>query len=159
MDHSALTQVMEEPVPFNRFLGMRCEEMREGFVRITIPFRDELVGDPMRPPPFMGSPFRPLRGWRSRRACLHQGLPTRRAAAVWTGVKDPRARVSTIDLRVDHLRPGRLFTLSCDATVVRQGNCVGVADMRLFHPDEPDKTVAIGKGVCNVTLVPDDPNP
>lgn len=145
MDHSVLTKVMEELVPFNRFLGMRCEEMREGFVRITIPFRDELVGDPMRP-------------------ALHGGVlsalaDTAGGAAVWTGVKDSRARVSTIDLRVDYLRPGRLFTLSCDATVVRQGNRVGVADMRLFHPDEPDKTVATGKGVYNVTLVRDDPKP
>ena len=141
MDYSVLTKVMEELVPFNRFLGMRCDEVRTGFVRITIPFRDELVGDPMRP-------------------ALHGGVlsalaDTAGGMAVWTGVTDTRGRVSTIDLRVDYLRPARLFTLSCEATVVRQGNRVGVADMRLFHPDEVDKTVATGKGVYNVTMVKD----
>lgn len=141
MDLAALTKVMEELVPFNRFLGMRCEVVREGFVRITIPFRDELVGDPMRP-------------------ALHGGVlsalaDTAGGMAVWTGLSDARGRVSTIDLRVDYLRPARLTTLSCDATVVRQGNRVGVADMRLFHPDTPDEAVATGKGVYNVMLVKD----
>lgn len=138
MNHAALVRFMEEEIPFNRFLGMRCEDVREGFVRITIPFRDELVGDPMRP-------------------ALHGGVlsalaDTAGGLAVWTGATDERSRVSTIDLRVDYLRPGRLATLSCEATVVRQGNRVGVADMRLYHPDAPEQAVATGKGVYNVTL-------
>lgn len=143
MDLNVLTHVMEELIPFNRFLGMRCADVRAGFVRITIPFRDELVGDPMRP-------------------ALHGGVlsalaDTAGGMAVWTGLRDSRGRVSTIDLRIDYLRPARLATLSCDATVVRQGNRVGVADMRLFHPDDPEKTVATGKGVYNVMMVKDDP--
>ena len=83
-------------------------------------------------------------------------------AAVWTGLRDARGRVSTIDLRVDYLRPARLADVVCEATVVRQGNRVGVADMRLYHPsgapgaDAPD-TIATGKGVYNVTLPRDEP--
>jgi len=36
--------------------------------------------------------------------------------------------------------------------VVRQGNRVGVADVRLFHPARPDETLATGKGVYNVSI-------
>ena len=139
----ALIHVMEQLIPVNRFLGMKCEEVREGFVRIVIPFREELVGDPMRP-------------------ALHGGVlstlaDTAGGMAVWTGIGDTRGRVSTIDLRVDYLRPARLTTLACEATVVRQGNRVGVSDMRVFHPDEPATAVATGKGVYNVVLKRDEP--
>ncbi len=130
--------MMEELVPFNRFLGIRCEEVKQGYVLLSLPFRAELVGDPQRP-------------------ALHGGVlstmaDTAGGAAVWTGVGDSHARVSTIDLRVDYLRPGRLTELHCSATVVRQGNRVGVCDMRLYHPDLPEQTIATGKGVYNVTL-------
>ena len=143
---------MEELIPFNRFLGIRCEEVREGYARLRIPFRAELVGGPMRP-------------------ALHGGVlstlaDTAGGAAVWTGLRDARGRVSTIDLRIDYLRPARLADLVCEATVVRQGNRVGVADMRLYHPPaappagEPEQapdTIATGKGVYNVTLSRDQP--
>lgn len=143
MTPAELTRVMEELIPFNRFLGIRCEEVREGYARIAVPFRDELVGDPLRP-------------------ALHGGVlsalaDTAGGAAVWTGLRERHGRVSTIDLRMDYLRPARLFTLVCEATVVRQGNRVGVADMRLYHPDEPAQTVATGKGVYNVVLKKDAP--
>ena len=62
-------------------------------------------------------------------------------------------RSSTIDLRVDYLRPGKPLTLVAEAQVVRQGNRVGVADVRLFHPEHPDATIATGKGVYNIKLV------
>ncbi len=138
MNSEELVRVMEEFIPFNRFLGMRVEVAGDGFVRITIPFRAELVGDPLRP-------------------ALHGGVlsalaDTAGGMAVWTGVTDDRGRVSTIDLRVDYLRPARLTALTCEATVVRQGNRVGVVDMRLFHPDQPGETVATGKGVYNITF-------
>ena len=151
MTPAELTRVMEELIPFNRFLGIRCEEVREGYARLRIPFREELVGDPMRP-------------------ALHGGVlsalaDTAGGAAVWTGLRDARGRVSTIDLRVDYLRPARLADVVCEATVVRQGNRVGVADMRLYHPSaaeagglaEAPHTIATGKGVYNVTLPRDEP--
>jgi len=129
---------MEELIPFNRYLGVRVAESRKGYARLEVPFREELVGDPLRP-------------------ALHGGVLSALAdaaggGAVWTGIEDDRARVSTIDLRIDYLRPARLETIIAEATVVRVGNRVGVADIRLFHPSAPDVTVATGKGVYNVTI-------
>lgn len=138
MNHDVLRQVMEEVIPFNRYLGLKVGALRKGFARLEIPFRDEYVGDPLRP-------------------ALHGGVlsmlaDTAGGAAVWTGLEDERARVSTIDLRLDYLRPARLETIVAEAHVVRVGNRVGVADVRLFHPSHESETVATGKGVYNVVI-------
>jgi uncharacterized protein (TIGR00369 family) len=140
MKHDVLRQVMEEMIPFNRYLGVRFTASRKGFARLEIPFREELVGDPLRP-------------------ALHGGVLSALAdaaggSAVWAGIEDERARVSTIDLRIDYLRPARLVTLVAEAEVVRLGNRVGVADVRLFHPDAESETVATGKGVYNIIIKP-----
>jgi len=136
VDAAVLKHVMEEIIPFNRYLGVRVTEVRKGFARLEIPFREELIGDPLRP-------------------ALHGGVLSALAdaaggAAVWVSIEDDLARISTIDLRVDYLRPGRLSTLIAEASVVRIGNRVGVADVRLFHPEAEAETVASGKAVYNV---------
>ena len=73
--------------------------------------------------------------------------------AVWSLLDDPRSRISTIDLRIDYLRPGKLETLVAEANVVRQGRRVAVVDVRLFHPSAPAETIATGKAVYNITLL------
>ncbi|MBX3263676.1 MAG: hotdog fold thioesterase [Labilithrix sp.] len=138
MTPEALKQVMEEQIPFNRYLGMRLAAAEIGFARLEVPFRDELVGDPLRP-------------------ALHGGVLSALAdaaggAAVWTGIEDARARVSTIDLRVDYLRPAKLELVVAEARVVRIGNRVGVADVRLFQPSAESDTIATGKGVYNIII-------
>jgi uncharacterized protein (TIGR00369 family) len=131
-----LRDIMENHIPFNRLLGIRVTTIEVGFVRMEIPFRDELIGDVRRP-------------------AIHGGVISSLAdaaggAAVWVGLPDAHARVSTIDLRIDYLLPGKPETLVVDAKVVRVGNRVGVADMRLYQPSDPDATVATGKGVYNI---------
>jgi uncharacterized protein (TIGR00369 family) len=136
MTPDLLKRVMEESIPFNRYLGVRVILVEAGFARLEVPFRDELIGDPLRP-------------------ALHGGVlsalaDTAGGAAVWAGIEDDRARVSTIDLRVDYLRPAQLELVAAEATVVRLGNRVGVADVRLFHPSNERETIATGKGVYNI---------
>jgi uncharacterized protein (TIGR00369 family) len=138
VDTTALRQMMEEFIPFNRFLGIKVAGLSEGKVHLTLPFRPEFVGDPIRP-------------------ALHGGVISTLAdvaggLAVWSGLPDPRARVATIDLRIDYLRPGRLETLDAVAQVVRKGNRVGVVDVTLSHPIHADEVVATGKGVYNIVL-------
>ncbi len=139
MDAEILRQVVEEHLPFNRFLGIKCAELRPGFARLELPFREEFIGDPLR-------------------RALHGGLlgtlaDTAGGIAMWTELPDPRSRLSTIDLRIDYLRPGRPELVACEAVIVRQGNRVGVTDMRLFHPSAPAESIATGKGVYNVVVV------
>jgi uncharacterized protein (TIGR00369 family) len=138
MTPEVLKKVMEELIPFNRYLGVRMAKASPGFARLEVPFREELVGDPLRP-------------------ALHGGVLSALAdaaggAAVWTGIEDVQARVSTIDLRIDYLRPAKLELVVAEAQVVRLGNRVGVADVRLFQPSAESETIATGKGVYNIII-------
>jgi uncharacterized protein (TIGR00369 family) len=138
VDFAVLKQMMEGFIPFNKHLGIEVMGLEKGFARLELPFREEFIGDPIR-------------------RALHGGVistlaDTAGGMAVWSEIEDARGRVSTIDLRIDYLRPGRPETLAAEARVVRQGNRVGVADVRLFHPSREDETIATGKGVYNITI-------
>ncbi len=129
---------MEEAIPFNKFLGLRCIGIGDGFVRMELPFRPEFVGDPVK-------------------QALHGGVIATVAdvaggTALWATLPTPQARVSTIDLRIDYLRPGRAQTLVAEAKVVRAGQRVGVVDVTLFHPNDEAYVIATGKGVYNIKL-------
>ena len=133
MDLAILRQVTEELIPFNKFLGVRVGLIERGHVELELPFRDELIGDPVK-------------------QAMHGGVIATLAdaaggMAVWGAVENPAARVSTIDLRIDYLRPGRAETLVAEALTVRVGRSVGVTDMRLFHPSARGDIIATGKGV------------
>jgi uncharacterized protein (TIGR00369 family) len=133
VDSDLLRQISEEFIPFNKFLGLRVLVIERGRVMFEIPFREELVGDPVK-------------------RALHGGVISMLAdatggMAVWSALANPEQRVSTIDLRIDYLRPGRLETLVAEATAIRVGRSVGVSDVRLFHHGAPADTVATGKCV------------
>ncbi len=130
-----LAEIFESYIPFNKFLGLRCLEIEHGSVRVELPYRPDHVGNPEIP-------------------ALHGGaisatLDTTGGLAVWSQA-GPNDRVSTIDLRVDFLRPGRAEPLIAVARVVRLGNRVGVAELRAFQPDSEDRPVAAGMGVYSV---------
>ena len=127
---------IEEQVPFNRLLGMQLTSLGDGTARMQVPFREEFIGDPLRP-------------------ALHGGVisalvDTCGGVAVFTSLQDVDDRTSTVDLRVNYLRPGRKETLIADAEIVRVGNHVAVVSLVAYHPDEKDKPVATGTGVYNV---------
>jgi uncharacterized protein (TIGR00369 family) len=128
-------QFMEREIPFNRELGIRVVELGAGLAILEIPFRDALIGDVQRP-------------------ALHGGvlsalMDTAGGAAVWTCIGE-EDRCSTIDLRVDYLRPAGLETVRARAEVLRVGNRVGVTNIRLYHPGADADVVAEGKGVYSV---------
>lgn len=57
-------------------------------------------------------------------------------------------RVSTIDLRVDYLRPGKGQEFTATGTVMRSGRKVAVARMELRN--EVDTLIAVGTGTYTV---------
>ena len=124
--------IMSTKAPFNQLLGIEMTHLEEGHAELTIPFREQLVGDPIRP-------------------ALHGGVLSALidvcgGSAVWTLI-GPNDRVSTIDLRVDYLRPAPLEDIRAVADVIRVGNRVGVATVRVFAVQSPDLVLAEGKGV------------
>lgn len=134
--HEIIRRFCNDEIPFNRFLGMRVTALGDGTARLEVPFRPELVGDPLRP-------------------ALHGGvlsalMDATGGAAAFTQINVPHDRVSTIDLRVDYLRPAELETVVAEASVTRMGNRVASVDVRCFHPADPERLIATGKAVYNV---------
>jgi len=135
VDFEVLKQLAEEGLPFNKHLGIRVEELREGYARMRIPFRPELVGD-------------------SRRPALHGGVISTLADvcggfAIWTSCRLDD-RIATIDLGVDYLRPATAKDLYAEATVRLLGNRVGNAHVVLWSEGAPDQHVAVGRAVYNI---------
>ena len=95
-----------------------------------MPFRKELIGDATRP-------------------AIHGGVMSSFAdatcgAAVFTALRKGDT-CSTIDLRVDYLRPGLEQDIVAEARVLRIGGQVAVAEARLFQDSGED--IAVAKGV------------
>jgi uncharacterized protein (TIGR00369 family) len=139
-----LAAAFEHHIPLNHWLGLKAAEILPGRVRVELPYKAELIGNPEIP-------------------ALHGGaisatLDTTGGLAVWSQAR-PMDRVSTIDLRIDYLRPGRPETLVAIAEVVRLGNRVGVTQLRAFHVGEEDRPVAAGMGVYSVRRARDDHGP
>lgn len=142
VDLAAIEQFFDVGIPFNKFLGLHLVEIERGRAVAELPFRDEFIGDPVRP-------------------ALHGGVISMAAdtvggAAVFT-LTDPGDRVATIDLRIDYLRPGLLEDILCDARVIRMGNRVAVTAMvvRQGATDAAEPYItADGRGVYNVLRSP-----
>lgn len=134
LDTSILKQLVEEMIPFNRWLGVKAERIEHGHVTLVIPWRDELIGDPIR-------------------QALHGGVistlaDTAGGICVWSALENPAVgRLSTVDLRVDYLRPGRREMLVAKASLVRLGAKLGWADIALFHPSAESELIATARGV------------
>lgn len=133
-----VVQFMEEAIPFNKFLGIRVDTLANGVCVLRLPWRVELVGDPFRP-------------------AVHGGvtatlIDTAGGAACFSMMERPTDRVSTVDMRVDYLRPGANADLLCRARVIRMGNRVAVTHMELFCGalDAAEGPIATGSGVYNV---------
>lgn len=122
-------------VPFNRLLQLQIQELGDGYARMSTPFREELIGDPFR---------RAIHG-----GVISAAIDTCGGAALWTRC-ERGDRLSTVDLRVDYLRPGLTESLYVDGRVLRLGNRVGVTEMVAYHAGRKEEPIAVGMAVYNV---------
>jgi uncharacterized protein (TIGR00369 family) len=133
---------MFEKIPFNKVLGLKVESISPDCVKTVFEMRDELMGN-------------------FKRGMLHGGVissaidVTGGLAAVISiqekmhgetlEAKIERSfRMSTIDLRVDFLRPGLGKRFVVTAYVLRTGNKIAVTRIEL-HNDQND-LIAVGTG-------------
>lgn len=128
--------VVEELIPFNKLIGIQLVEIKEGFAKLRVPFKDELVGNPM---------VRALHG-----GLIATVMDTAGGAAGMTTLTSFEDRFSTIDIRVDYLRPGQEKDLIVEGKINRSGNRIIATSMVAYHPGEKDNLIAEGKAVYNV---------
>ncbi len=135
-----LQTFVEERVPFNRFLGLRVKSIEKGKVVVRLPFQDGLVGDVLRP-------------------ALHGGaiaatIDATAGSAAFTNVTT-NDRLSTIDLRIDYLRPAPKKDLLATATVLRMGSRVAVVDVVVAVDGEEEEGRPVAEGRCVFSVVRD----
>jgi uncharacterized protein (TIGR00369 family) len=134
-ENQQLKEFMESQIPFNAFLGMKVTLMNDGEAEMMIPTRPELTGDPFRP-------------------ALHGGVLSSLAdtvggLAVFTQVGRTHI-ASTVDLRIDYLRPGQVdINIYARAKVLRVGNRVA-ATHTVVYQEDIDRPIATANAVYNM---------
>lgn len=141
-----VNEMFTEKIPFNKLLGLTIESMDHERVRVSFPMRDELVGH-------------------YTRGMVHGGvissvIDATGGLAAFMGIKEKMAdkslkaktekfgQVSTIDLRVDFLRPGVGSVFTATAFPLRLGSKVAVTRIELTN--EKQELIAVGTGSYTV---------
>ncbi|HDY99116.1 MAG TPA: thioesterase family protein [Pseudomonas sabulinigri] len=144
-----LTQAVEgffNRIPFNRLLGIEIDTLRSDCVAMSLPMRPDLIGN-------------------FTQGILHGGaisslLDVCGGAMALIGAFERHAHLSvqermirlaklgTIDLRVDYLRPGRGEHFICTSSLLRSGNKVGVVRSELHSNDGTLIAVGTGTYLC-----------
>ena len=148
-NHFVLTEDIQQAVrafftriPFNQFLDIEIDELSLERVTMHLPMKPELIGNYVQ-------------------GILHGGviatlLDVTGGAMALIGAMDRHqhlsthermsklAKLGTIDLRVDYLRPGRGQRFTACASLLRSGNKVAVVRSELLN--EEGLLVAVGTG-------------
>ncbi|NLW36859.1 MAG: thioesterase family protein [Syntrophorhabdus aromaticivorans] len=139
---SIVNEMFSEKIPFNKVLGIKVELIGPDRVKTSFGMRDELMGN-------------------YERGMLHGGvissvIDATGGLAAFMSIQEKMrgkalearfeisGRISTIDLRVDFLRPGLGKRFVATAYTLRTGNKVVVTRIEL-HNDRND-LIAVGTG-------------
>lgn len=126
-----------ESAPFHQFLGVSFAEYESGRVVVECPFREELLVN-------------------EEKELVHGGVLSSLLdiAGHYAVLSSVGARVPTVDLRTDYLRPGRRGPFTVEAEVDRVGRNVAVADAEVRQEQRDElKSVALGRGTYGVSHV------
>ena len=138
----AINDMFSKEIPFNRVLGLKVESVSYEHTKVSFQMRDELMGH-------------------YKRGMLHGGvissvIDVTGGLSAFMGVQQKMSgellevrlerfgRVSTIDVRVDFLRPGIGKWFVATAHVLRTGKKIAVTRTEL-HNDRND-LIAVGTG-------------
>lgn len=135
-----LKEIYEERMPFDRLLGIRITSLTPADVQVRIDMRQELIGNFVREILHGGviSSVLDLTGGLVASVELLRHLEGLEIAEVGKRL----AKMGTIDLRVDFLRPGKGLYFTATGTVLRKGSKVAVVRTELCN----DQKVLIAAG-------------
>ncbi len=137
-----LRDIFEARIPHNKTLGLKVVTMECDEVRIEFTNRPELIGNYIRGT-LHGGVISAVLDVTGGLVAFLGALDSRNHVTAQT-VLDGFARIGTIDLRVDYLRPGRGELFCAMGWTLRTGNKVAVTRMELETAD--GVLVAVGTG-------------
>jgi len=114
--------------PFQRWLGLRVTDVDEGRMRVTLPWKEDLVSNP-NPPTVHGGILASIIDLLGLYSVLTTGSIS----------------IATVDLRVDYHRPAGPGDMSAEALIIKLGSKVSTAETKIFGAD--GKLLASGRGV------------
>lgn len=137
-----LDDLYENRLPFNQVLGLHVLELKPDLVRIAFDLADSLIGNYVQGSLHGGVISSVLDAAGGLMATA--GMIQKKINYSIKEISENIARVGTIDLRVDYLRPGKGSSFVSSAAIMRIGNKVAVTRMEL-HNDQ-HRLIAVGTG-------------
>jgi len=119
-----IKETFQDVMPVNKMLGIIIEKLEEGYAEVRVPFQKKFIGD-------------------FKRGLWHGGILASVADTAGGLVAFSLARagdqVNTVDMRIDYLHGALESDLYCEASLVKTGNRIILADVKLFqnHQKEP----------------------
>jgi uncharacterized protein (TIGR00369 family) len=138
---SAIKKIFEK-IPFNKVLGLKIESIDSDCVKTQFEMRDELMGNFERGMLHGGVISSVIDATGGLSAAI--GIREKMRGETLEAKLKKSSRVSTIDLRVDFLRPGLGKQFVVTAYTLRTGNKVAVTRIEM-HNDQND-LIAVGTG-------------
>lgn len=136
-----LAQTFSEKIPFHNVIGLTIEKLTVDEVMVSFALKPELIGNVMQGILHGGviATVLDVAGGTLAGACLIERYADSHSEAE---ILARFAKLGTIDLRIDYLRPGRGAAYVTRASVLRAGNKVAVTRMEMMN----DKGVLIAVG-------------
>lgn len=128
---AALSDVFQRRIAFNQTLGLEVESVRAPEPRLRFTMRPELVGHYLYGRLHGGVISATLDAMGG--LALMVAIGEKHADETTAQVLHRFARMGTIDLRVDYLRPGVGAWFGASAEVTRLGGRIGATQMRLVN--------------------------
>ena len=137
-----LAEVFCNHVPFHNVIGFEIDQLSIDGCRISFKNKPELVGNYIQQILHGGVTATALDVVGGAMAAV--GMMEKYPDADENELGRKLARIGTIDLRVDYVRPGRGESFYAKARLLRSGSKVAVVRMELH--DEKDTLIALGTG-------------
>lgn len=135
-----------EKIPFNKVLGLTVESLNLDQVSVRLPMRQELIGNFIRGS-LHGGVISSTLDFMGGLVAFLSVLKTMQGQSVQV-MAERFAKIGTIDMRIDYLRPGLGDYFIATGYVLRTGNKVAVTRMELHNNER--QLIAVGTGAYAV---------
>ena len=144
--YQLLTESWNDKMPFIQLLGLKITQFSSQQSEVRFAWQDKLIGNPVQ---------KILHGGVTATALDSVGGIVAAASIIeqldeltLENVQQSLAKLSTIDMRTDYLRPGRGEHFIATAKIIRGGSKVAVTRMELHN--EKGEHIAFGTGTYMV---------